>query len=415
MIHKAPGVEDIFPDKIDRWNLVQNTAREVFKRYNYREIIFPIMEYTEVFSRGLGDETDIVSKEMFTFEDRGGRSLTLRPEGTASVVRAYVENGEFNRLAINKFFYSGSMFRAERPQRGRLRQFNQIGAELFGGSDPYYDYEIIAMIRDIADSIGIKDYTVLINSIGCPECRSGYISRLREYYTGKVDELCADCRKRLSGNTLRLLDCKQEKCGILKSEAPLITDFLDDECREHHEKLKSYLDNAGIAYREDPYLVRGLDYYNRTTFEFVSAALGGQNAFAAGGRYDSLVEQFEGSPTPSVGFAAGVERMLLLIEDREVEKSGIAAFIVHTGGPALEAATDLAAKLRSAGISTDLDPASKGFKAQFKRADRENARFAVVIGEDELTAKKYTVKDLHSGEQKNLTQEELFSFLGESQ
>ncbi|OHD63000.1 MAG: histidine--tRNA ligase [Spirochaetes bacterium RBG_13_51_14] len=399
MLSKPPGIEDIFPDRIGIRNLITDTARDVFRLYNYREIIIPVMEFTEVFVRGLGTDTDIVTKEMFTFEDRGGRSLTLRPEGTASVVRAYVENGEYNRLATCKLFYAGPMFRAERPQKGRLRQFNQFGAELFGGGDPYFDFEIIAMMDDIAKRTGIDDYTLLINSIGCPACRPDFVKALTEYYTGMKHLLCRDCASRLERNPLRLLDCKQDSCQPLKKDSPKITSFLCDGCRNHHESVKAYLSKSAAAFTEDHLLVRGLDYYTRTTFEFVATRLGGQNAFAAGGRYDNLVETFGGKPTPAVGFAAGIERMEILLEERPVPAAGIDLFLVHTGGKTLERAVSLCSMLRREGYSTDLDPGTKGFKSQFKKADREGALLAIVIGEDELSAGTCTVKDLKSGEQ----------------
>ncbi len=399
MLSRPPGIEDIFPDRIERRNLVIDAARDAFRLYNFREIVIPVMEFTEVFVRGIGNETDIVSKEMFTFEDRGGRSLTLRPEGTASVVRAYVENGEYNRLSMCKFFYIGPMFRAERPQKGRLRQFNQFGAELFGSGDPYHDYEAIALMDDIAKRAGVGDYTVLINSIGCPACRVNFVRELTAYYEGTKDLLCKDCASRLHRNPMRLLDCKQDSCQPLKKDAPKITSFLCDDCRTHHESVKRYLAEGGIAFTEDHLLVRGLDYYTRTTFEFVTARLGGQNAFAAGGRYDNLVEEFGGKTTPAVGFAAGIERMELLLAEKDIAGGGIDAFIIHTGGETLVRAVALCGQLRNGGISADLDPGSKGFKAQFKKADREGAAFALVIGEDELAAGTCTVKDLKSGDQ----------------
>ncbi|PKL37514.1 MAG: histidine--tRNA ligase [Spirochaetae bacterium HGW-Spirochaetae-1] len=407
MIQKPPGVEDIFPDRIDRWNHITDAARQAFRLHNFREIIIPIMEYTEVFARGLGDETDIVSKEMFTFEDRGGRSLTLRPEGTASVVRAYVENGEYNRLSLNKFFYMGPMFRAERPQRGRLRQFNQFGAEVFGSEDPYYDYEVIAMMDSITKMTGIEDYELLINSIGCPRCREEYLAKLRNYYHDREEQLCKDCRQRLNKNTLRLLDCKVESCREIRSGAPLITDYLDDECRDHHEKLKKYLTSNNIAFREDPFLVRGLDYYIRTTFEFVANRLGGQNAFAAGGRYDQLVEHFDGKHTPAVGFAAGIERMFLLIEEKEILPRGIDAFVIHTSGETLARALEITSMLRKAGLSADIDPNGKAFKGQFKKAERDRAHYCIIIGEDELKNDTCTLKDQASGIQITITLKEL--------
>ncbi|HOD14328.1 MAG TPA: histidine--tRNA ligase [Spirochaetota bacterium] len=411
MISRPPGIEDIFPDRIGRRNRILGAAREVFALYNFREIVIPVMEFTDVFVRGLGTETDIVTKEMFTFEDRGGRSLTLRPEGTASVVRAYVENGEYNRLSACKLFYAGPMFRAERPQKGRLRQFNQFGAEFFGSDDPYYDFEVIAMMDDIARRSGITGFTLLVNSIGCPACRPAFIADLKKYYAGRADSLCKDCGGRLDRNPLRLLDCKQESCKSLKKDAPRITDFLCEGCRAHHAAVKGYLSGAHIAYTEDHLLVRGLDYYTRTTFEFVTDRLGGQNAFAAGGRYDNLVAEFGGRPTPAVGFAAGVERMELLLEGADIPGDGIDAFIAHTGGAALERAVSLVRELRAAGLSADLDPATKGFKAQFKKADREGASFVLVIGEDEISAGTCTVKALESGAQETVPAHSVAAYL----
>ncbi len=411
MLSRPPGIEDIFPDRIHRRNHVVNAAREAFRLFNFKEIIIPVMEFTEVFVRGLGNETDIVSKEMFTFEDRGGRSLTLRPEGTASVVRAYVENGEYNRLATCKFFYIGPMFRAERPQKGRLRQFNQFGAELFGSSDPYHDFEAMAMMDAIAKKAGVGDYTLLVNSIGCPACRPNFVKELTAYYGAMKDLLCKDCASRLDRNPLRLLDCKQDSCQPLKKDAPKTTDFLCDGCKTHHEAVKRYLVGGGIAFSEDHLLVRGLDYYTRTTFEFVTSRLGGQNAFAAGGRYDNLVEEFGGKATPAVGFAAGIERMELLLADRQIPGGAVNVFVVHTGGETLARAVALCGALRAGGISADIDPVSKGFKAQFKKADREGAAFVLVIGEDELAAGACTVKDLKSGNQESVKADSIIDYL----
>ena len=411
MISKPPGIEDVFPDRIPKRNMITGAARDIFRIYNYREIIIPIMEFTEVFVRGLGDQTDIVSKEMFTFEDRGGRSLTLRPEGTASVVRAYVENGEYNRLALNKFFYLGSMFRAERPQKGRLRQFNQFGAELFGSGDPYHDFEMIALMDAIAKRTGIGDYRILLNSIGCPECRVEFVKALTAYYSGMKELLCRDCSARLDRNPLRLLDCKQASCQPLKKDSPRITDYLCDGCKTHHAAVKGYLSGGGIAFHEDPLLVRGLDYYTRTTFEFVTARLGGQNAFAAGGRYDNLVEEFGGNPTQAVGFAAGIERMELLLDSGAAPSGSLDVYIVHTGGETLARAVRACGILRKEGFSADLDPGTKGFKAQFKKADREKARFALIFGEDEVSAGACTVKDLTSGEQATVNEQSLNNYI----
>ncbi len=399
MISKPPGIEDIFPDRVFKWNFILDAARNVFRIFNYKELIVPIMEFTEVFSRGIGDDTDIVSKEMFTFEDRGGRNLTLRPEGTAGIVRAYVENGEYNRLALNKFFYNGPMFRAEKPQRGRLRQFNQLGAEIFGSEDPYYDFEIISVVDSIAKSIGIENYTIQLNSIGCRECRGAFIEKLKEYYSLHTDKLCDDCRKRLNTNPLRLLDCKKENCRALREAAPVISEHICGGCSDHFSKVKMYLDRSGIKYKIDNYLVRGLDYYTRTTFEFTADNLGSQNAFAGGGRYDYLVEQFDGKPTPGVGFAAGIERMLLLIEESDIDEPGVDVYIIHSGGESLEKGFDVASQLRKNDFSVDLDPEVKGFKNQFKKAERANASFIVIIGEDELLKGQATVKNRKTGTQ----------------
>ncbi len=416
MLSRPPGIEDVFPDRVAVRDMITDTAREVFRLHNYREIIIPVVEFTEVFVRGLGDETDIVSKEMFTFEDRGGRSLTLRPEGTASVVRAYVENGEYNRLSTCKLFYAGPMFRAERPQKGRLRQFNQFGAELFGSGDPWYDFEVISMMDTIAKRVGIGDYSLLINSIGCPECRAGYVRELDAYFRGRKNLLCKDCATRLERNPLRLLDCKQDSCQPLKKDAPRTTSFLCPGCLAHHEAVKAHLSGSDISFIEDHLLVRGLDYYTRTTFEFVATRLGGQNAFAAGGRYDNLVEGFGGKPTPAVGFAAGIERMEILVGDRETPSAGPDVYIVHSGGVTLDRALFLCRHLRESGISADLEPGLKGFRAQFKKADREGTRCALVIGEDELAAGSCTLKDLRSGEQESVAAgsliERLHSIIG---
>jgi histidyl-tRNA synthetase len=408
---KPPGIEDIFPDKIAAWNFVLNSAKEAFETCNFKELIIPVFEYTDVFIRGIGTETDIVSKEMFSFEDRGGRLLTLRPEGTAGVVRAYVENGEYNRLSIAKFFYNGPMFRAERPQKGRLRQFNQFGAETFGSSNPFYDFEVISMADSITRKLGIENYELLINSIGCPDCRAKYILELKKFYDENINDLCEDCKKRMDRNPLRLLDCKNEKCVELKSKAPVITSFICESCREHYAGLKDHLNGGGIRYKEDPLLVRGLDYYTKTTFEFVSKGLGGQNAFAAGGRYDNLVETFGGKPTPAVGFAAGIERILLLLDKNKIKQKELDVFIVYSGEAAFKKSLELLYKLRSNNFSADMDPEFSGFKSQFKKADRENTRSTIIIGEDEVKNRNITVKNMANGSQERIDEEKIIEYL----
>jgi len=412
MIKRIQGIEDIFPDRIALWKKIENTARSVFHKSNFKELIIPIMEYTEVFSRGLGDETDIVSKEMYTLTDRGDRSLTLRPEGTASVVRAYVENGEYNRLALNKFFYVGPMFRAERPQKGRLRQFNQFGAELFGSSSPYHDFEVINLMNSFSKELGIKDYTLLINSIGCKECRPQYLEKLKGYYSQHLSSLCEDCNNRYEKNILRLLDCKKQNCQKIREDAPHITDHICESCETHHNELKGYLKDGDVNYKEDPFLVRGLDYYSKTTFEFITEKLGGQNAFAAGGRYDGLVEQFDGKATPAVGFAAGMERIFLMLDEDGISiDQNIDVFIVHGGEGTFKKAFVTAQNLRENNFSVDIDPPGKGFKAQFKRADREKAIFTIVIGEDELQSNSATVKNMNTGNQDTVAFEKIIEYL----
>jgi len=411
MITKPPGIEDIFPDKIEKWNHVLQTAKNIFALYNFKEIIIPILEFTEVFSRGLGTSTDIVSKEMFSFQDRGQRDLTLRPEGTASVVRAFVENGEYNRLALNKFFYYGPMFRAEKPQKGRLRQFNQFGAEVFGSLDPFYDFEIISLINFISQKIKIPTYTILLNSIGCLKCRPEFIKNLSSYYKQHQQELCPDCQKRLESNPLRLLDCKNKSCQNLKKDAPKINRFICKECQVHYQTVKKYLSEQKISYKEDPCLVRGLDYYTKTTFEFITDQLGGQNAFAAGGRYDNLVEQFQGQPTPAVGFAAGLERILLLIDDQHIPQTSLDVFIIHNGDKSLEIALKILDLLRKNNFKVDLDPSHNNFKPQFKKADREKSKFALIIGEEEIKTKTFSLKNLQSGQQESVETDKIIDYL----
>jgi histidyl-tRNA synthetase len=294
------------------------------------------------------------------------------------------------------------MFRAEKPQRGRLRQFNQFGAELFGSDDPFHDYEVIAMMDSIAKTAGVTDYDILLNSIGCEECRPAYIAELTKYYTDKKDGLCEDCQRRLGKNPLRLLDCKNESCKKLRENSPKITSYLCGTCADHYAKVKEHLSNNGISFTEDPFLVRGLDYYTRTTFEFVTNALGGQNAFAAGGRYNKLVETFGGKPTPGVGFAAGIERMILITESVEKKAASIDAYMIHAGDAARAKAALLVSELRSKGFSADLDPSNVGMKSQMKKAERENARFALILGDQELEGGFVTVKELATGTQEQI-------------
>jgi histidyl-tRNA synthetase len=407
---KPTGIEDIFPDRIDLWNFIIDIARKKFEIYNFREIILPIMEYTELFKRGIGDETDIVSKEMFTFDDKG-KSMTLRPEGTASVVRAYNENGEYNRLAKTKLFYVGPMFRAEKPQRGRLRQFNQFGAELFGDDNPYHDFELLSLLHSITVELGIKSFDVLINSIGCEKDRPVYIEKLTEYFTQHEETLCKNCKSRLKKNPLRILDCKEESCVKIKQNAPVISEYLCEECTVHHTELLSLLDTAGIHYTKEPYLVRGLDYYSKTTFEFVSNHLGSQNAFAAGGRYNSLVEQLGGKPKPAVGFAAGIERLFIILEKQFSKKRNLDIYIINLGRENKKEVISLVAELRKNKYSTDLEYSGGSFKSQLKKCERETARFALIVDDNSFKNNTVTLRTVVDETEEEISFSSLYEIL----
>jgi histidyl-tRNA synthetase len=368
------------------------------------------MEYTELFKRGIGDETDIVSKEMFTFDDKG-KSMTLRPEGTASVVRAYNENGEYNRLAKTKLFYVGPMFRAEKPQRGRLRQFNQFGAELFGDDNPYHDFELLSLLHSITVELGIKSFDVLINSIGCEKDRPVYIEKLTEYFTQHEETLCKNCKSRLKKNPLRILDCKEESCVKIKQNAPVISEYLCEECTVHHTELLSLLDTAGIHYTKEPYLVRGLDYYSKTTFEFVSNHLGSQNAFAAGGRYNSLVEQLGGKPKPAVGFAAGIERLFIILEKQFSKKRNLDIYIINLGRENKKEVISLVAELRKNKYSTDLEYSGGSFKSQLKKCERETARFALIVDDNSFKNNTVTLRTVVDETEEEISFSSLYEIL----
>lgn len=398
---KAPrGTQDILPPESERWGLVLDRARELFRTYGYREIILPVMEHTEVFARGLGEGTDIVSKEMFTFLDKGGRSLTLRPEATAGVARAFVQH-RMDRWGFPvKLYYYGPMFRHERPQAGRYRQFHQLGVELIGSPHPIADAEVILLVHEFLDSLSIRARLVL-NSVGDEACRPAYVKALRGYLAERAGELCPDCRRRMRENTLRVLDCKERGCAAVIGEAPGIRGYLCPACREHLQAVEELLASAGVDFLREERLVRGLDYYTRTVFEFQDPELGGQNALAAGGRYDHLVEEMGGRPVPAVGFSIGVERVMkagpaLPGEDRE------GVYIVAMVEEARKRAFLLARELRARTVRCDLDHMERSLKAQMKDADRQGYRYCLILGEDEMKGGYLTLRDLESGNQERL-------------
>ena len=385
------GVADVRPPDVYVFEKIENAAREIFRRHSFSELRIPIIEHTGLFTRSIGEATDIVEKEMYTFTDKGGRSISLRPEGTASVVRSYVENRMHDLPPPQKFYYMGPMFRYERPQKGRLRQFYQIGAEVFGGASASVDAELLVMIAALLREIRLDDTELFINSIGCKDkqCRPGFRDALVEYFSQRVELLCEDCKKRLERNPLRILDCKMEVCAALRKDSPKISTHLCAGCRTHHGQLKGLLDALGVKYREDPDIVRGLDYYTRTTFEVRTERLGAQNAVVAGGRYDDLVKEFGGPPTPAVGFALGVERVCELIK---ANFSGIAPdseflpefYVIPLGVAAAGKALALAQGLRAPGRAVATGDALVSLKSQLKRADKAGARYAVIVGDDEV-------------------------------
>ena len=415
MLTQAPrGTKDILPDGVERWRYVEEKIRELCDRFGYREIRTPLFEHTELFQRGIGDTTDVVEKEMYTFLDRGGRSITLRPENTAAAVRAYLEHKLYAEDALTKLFYIGSMFRFDRPQKGRFREFHQFGVEALGEASPAVDAEILLLAVRFLESLGLKELSLSINSVGDPACRPVYRQKLKDFFKEKLDGLCDDCRSRYDRNPMRILDCKNERCHSLSIGAPEITDCLCDECAEHFEKVKSYLTAAGVPFTCDPRLVRGLDYYTKTAFEIKYEPLGAQSAVAGGGRYDGLVEEIGGAPTPAVGFAVGLERVMLAMEMQNLfpeMEEGADAFVVAMGDEAKDEAFCLLAELRDAGLSARMDYAGRSMKSQMKQADKANARYALILGEDELAKGVVTLRDMESSGQEQVAREDIVNKL----
>ncbi len=407
IIRVQKGTKDILPTEIDLWHLMEEKALEVFSNAGYKEIRTPIFEATELFARGVGDTTDIVNKEMYTFE-KSERSLTLRPENTAGVVRAFIENGMHRLSAPVKLWYKGPMFRYERPQAGRQRQFHQVGMEMFGIKDATADAEAIALAIRYLNALGLNDLDVEINSLGCPDCREEFKTKLKNVIRPYLNDLCEDCQKRFEKNPLRLLDCKVESCKEIYAKPEIQeviqSDFICSECSEHFTLLKTYLNDLGIKYSVNKLLVRGLDYYNRTVFEIKSNNLGSQNAVCGGGRYDSLVRNLGGQDTPAVGFAMGMERLYSLMQQLPQKK--LKAYVVSND---TSEAIKLVAELRTNGISTDFDMTNKKFTKQMEKASKL-AEYALILGEDEIKNNQISVKNLAESSQNTISRSELISF-----
>lgn len=394
------GTADIYGDNLNNWLKLEGIIREICRTYGYQEIRTPIFEHTELFERGIGDTTDIVEKEMYTFIDRGDRSITLRPEGTAPVVRAFLEHRMDQGPLPVKLFYFGPMFRYERPQAGRYRQFHQFGLEVLGSDDPLLDVETILLPIELYKACGLEGFVVELNSIGCPECRTRYRDDLKEFIRPHLQDMCNSCQSRFERNPMRLLDCKREGCRKVLADAPVILDYLCEACADHFAQVRAYLDALKVTYELNPKLVRGFDYYTRTVFEVTYAGLGAQNAIGAGGRYDGLVEEVGGKHTPAVGFAVGVERLLLALESEggfTAEPPRPDVYVVQFGGQTKVKAAQLINELRSAGMQAELDYMDRSVKAQFKSANRINAKWVLILGEEELAAGKVKLRNMDDG------------------
>ena len=415
MLTNAPrGTKDILPDTVGDWLYVEDNIRSLCRRFGYQEIRTPMFEHTELFQRGIGEGTDVVDKEMYTFTDRGDRSITLRPENTASAVRAYLQNKLYAENALTKLFYIGSMFRYDRPQAGRMREFHQFGVEAIGESNPAVDAEIILLAMKLLQGLGLNDLELYLNSVGCPTCRAKYRTMLQDFFRDKLDDLCEDCRSRFDRAPMRILDCKKDAEKPYMKDAPKITDCLCDECSDHFQKLQKHLTKAGVKFELDPRLVRGLDYYTKTAFEVKYPPLGAQSAVAGGGRYDGLIEEMGGNPTPAVGFATGLERVLLALEKQGLlpdNNRSVDVYVVALGEAAQEEAFKLVMELRDAGFSAAVDYAGRSMKAQMKQANKLGAKFAAIMGDDELSEGVVMLRDMAGSEQEKVPVNELINKL----
>lgn len=409
LIKAARGTKDIFGEDAVKYTYISKTAQEIFESYGYTFIKTPIFEETDLFKRGIGEGTDVVEKEMYTFKDRGDRSLTLRPENTASVVRSYLENAIYGKEDVTKYYYNGSMFRYERPQAGRQREFNQIGVEVLGESSPILDAEVIAMSYSLLEKLGITDLEVHINSVGTNASRTKYREMLLNFLGPMKEELCEDCRMRMEKNPLRVLDCKVDKCKELTKDAPSIIDSLNEEERAHYETVKKYLDIFRVKYVEDSRLVRGLDYYSSTVYEIVTNKLGAQGTVLGGGRYDNLLKQLGDKDIPAVGFAAGVERMMMLLED--YPKNNPDVYVAWLGENTQEFGLKIAKILRDNGIKTFVDFNSKGMKSHMKKADKLAVKYCIIVGEDEMNKDVVVLKDFSARTQEEMSLEKAIEII----
>ena len=408
---KIKGTEDVLPKESYKWQFVEDIMRKEAQSYGFKEIRTPVFERTNLFSRGVGQTTDVVQKEMYTFDTKGGESVTLRPEGTAGAARAVLEHGVLNEGLPVKASYFVSCYRYEKPQAGRLREFHQFGLEEYGTSDPVADAELICAAQSIFDRLQIRGIHLEINSIGCPRCRKEYHKALREYFEQYKDKLCETCLSRLEKNPMRILDCKSPEDKEIAKNAPKVTDYLCEECQEHFQQVKSYLDCAGVEYTVNPTIVRGLDYYTKTVFEFVTDYIGAQGTVCGGGRYDGLIEELGGKHVPSLGFAMGMERLLMLMEKQGIEipaPSPCDLYIAPLGEEAKKKAFALVGKVRESGLFAETDVVSRGLRAQMKYADKIGARFSIVLGDDEITRGEAVVKNMETGQQTKISLNEDF-------
>ena len=399
-IKALKGFKDILPDEVGLWQLIERKARDIFHRYGFEEIKVPILEKTDLFVRTIGASTDIVEKEMYTFQDRNGASIAMRPEGTASVIRAYIENGLYVRGSVQRLYTVGPMFRHERPQKGRLRQFHQMSVEVLGSDRAMIDTEVMAMAWQLLQEIGLEA-SLEINSLGCAACRPSFKETLQKFINERIEHLCEDCQRRSVSNPLRVLDCKSDHCQEQYSSAPSIIEHLCGVCSDHFDEVKRALDLLGVPYSVNPKMVRGLDYYTRTAFEFITTELGAQGAIGAGGRYDGLVKQLGGPDVPGIGFAMGLERLVMLLSQKDELESqpGLDLFLVTLGEVAHEKGFHLMQMLRSLGVRVMMDHEGRSMKNQMKQANKQKTRFALILGENELENQEVVLKDMLSGEQ----------------
>lgn len=415
MLTNAPrGTKDILPQQSYKWNFVEGKFRATCERYGFSEIRTPMFEHTELFQRGVGDSSDIVRKEMYTFEDRGKRSITLKPEGTAPVVRSFIENKLYAETQPSKYCYITPCFRYEKPQSGRLREFHQFGIEIFGSKNMTADAEVISLASDFLEDLGIRELELHINSVGCPVCRSNYRKILQGYFRPHLDELCSDCKERFENNPMRIIDCKVDSCKEIAKDAPKMLEYLCDDCKAAFDDVRHNLDTAGVRYTVDPTIVRGLDYYTKTAFEFVTTEIGAQGTVCGGGRYDHLIEEVGGPETPGVGFGLGIERLLMLMESQNIEiedTSKPAALFAFMGNAAKDFVIKTVRNFRKRGLHVEMDLNERNFKGQLKYADRIGAKYTVLIGDNELQNQKATLKIMAESKQEEVDFSLLFDRL----